>query len=185
MTGASHGVAGDGQGGGGATKQARQLLESVRVPNPPIPQSVLGYGLLGLIPFLAPPLLGLWVPAHAGFLSLIALGYGALILSFLGGARWGLEVAGPNPGFSTISLSMLPTIAGLALLLAPGLSRPVQLTVMAVLLALHLAWDVRSTRLPGWYPRLRLLLTAGGVAGLIAMAAVAGRAGTAAAATMV
>lgn len=157
----------------------------MRVPNPPIPKSVLAYGLLGLIPFLAPPLLGAWVPAHSGFLGLIALGYGALILSFLGGARWGLEVAGPTPGFATISLSMLPTIAGLALLLAPGLSRPVQLNTMAVLLALHLVWDVRSRRLPGWYPRLRLLLTAGAVAGLVAMAAVIGQATTAVDATLV
>lgn len=140
------------------------------MPKPPIPTVVLVYGLLGLIPFLLPPVAGFMVPAHAGDVGLVALGYGALILSFLGGARWGLEVARPAPRFSIISLAMLPTIAGLAVLIIPGLARPVQLTAMAVLLALHLAWDARATGLPPWYPRLRALLSVGAVIGLVAMA---------------
>jgi hypothetical protein len=65
---------------------------------------------------------------------------------------------------------MLPTLAGLAVLLIPGLARPVQLTAMAVLLALHLAWDARATGLPPWYPRLRAILSVGAVIGLVAMA---------------
>ena len=104
-----------------------------------IPRSVLAYGLLGLIPFLAPPLLTAAVPAHGGFLALIALAYGALILSFLGGARWGLAVANPAPGVGTITVSMLPTLAGLALLLAPAVPRPLQLLVMAGLLLAPIA----------------------------------------------
>jgi len=142
------------------------------VPKPPIPRVVLVYGLLGLIPFLLSPLAGLAVPAHAKDVGLVALGYGALILSFLGGARWGLEVARPVPRFTIISLAMLPTLAGLAVLLIPGLARPVQLTAMAVLLALHLAWDVRADGLPPWYPRLRVILSVGAVAGLVGMALV-------------
>lgn len=137
-----------------------------------IPTVVLVYGLLGLVPFLLPPLLGLAVPAHAADIGLVALGYGALILSFLGGARWGLEVAIQRPRPGTITLSMLPTIAALALLIIPGITRPVQLTTMAVFLALHLAWDVRSAGLPPWYPRLRALLSVGAVIGLVAMALV-------------
>lgn len=140
------------------------------MPKPPIPRVVLVYGVLGLIPFLLPPIAGFAVPAHAEDVGLVALGYGALILSFLGGARWGLEVARPAPRFTVISLAMLPTLAGLAVLLIPGLARPVQLTTMAVLLALHLAWDVRARDLPAWYPRLRVILSVGAVAGLVAMA---------------
>lgn len=142
------------------------------MPKPPIPRVVLVYGLLGLIPFLLPPILSLAVPAHAKDIGLVALGYGALILSFLGGARWGLEVARPAPRFGVITISMLPTLAGLAVLLIPGLARPVQLTAIAVLLALHLAWDVRAAGLPPWYPRLRALLSVGAVIGLVAMAVV-------------
>ena len=140
-----------------------------RVDTPPV---VLIYGVLGLIPFMAPVLFSLWVPAHGAFLSVIALGYGALILSFLGGARWAFEVAKPAPGFGTVTLSMLPTLAGLGLLLAPWLARPVQLTAMAVLLAAQFFWDVRSRGLPGWYPRLRAMLTVVAVGALIVMAVI-------------
>jgi hypothetical protein len=135
-----------------------------------IPRSVLAYGLLGLIPFLAPPLLTAAVPAHGGFLALIALAYGALILSFLGGARWGLAVANPAPGLGTITVSMLPTLAGLALLLAPAVPRPLQLLAMAGLLTLQFVWDALSKGVPPWYPRLRAVLTLGAVTGLVAMA---------------
>jgi hypothetical protein len=135
-----------------------------------IPRSVLVYGLLGLIPFLAPPLISLVTPAHGGILGLVSLIYGALILSFLGGARWGQEVARPEPRAGVITLAMLPTLAGFGLLLATSVDRPAQLLAMAMLLGLHFFWDAGSQGLPGWYPRLRLILTAGAITGLGAMA---------------
>lgn len=144
---------------------------------PPIPRAVLVYGVLGLIPFVVPPLIGLVTPAHGDILGLVVLVYGALILSFLGGARWGQEVVRAAPRFGVITLSMLPTLAGFALLLATSLDRQAQLTAMAALLGLHFFWDAASSDLPGWYTRLRLLLTAGAAAGLLAMAGLATRAG--------
>ena len=167
------------------TQDAGRSWGFITVPAARIPGSILFYGLLGLVPFLAPPLLGLWVPAHAPFLALVVLGYAALILSFLGGARWGAEAQRPAPRFGVVTLSMLPTLAGLLLLLAPGLSRPAQLTAMAALLILHFAWDVRSSGLPPWYPRLRALLTFGAVMGLMAMAAMMAKAAALVDATMV
>ncbi len=134
-----------------------------------IPAAVLGYGLLGLIPFIAAPVLAQSVPAHAGLLAGIVLAYGTLILSFLGGARWGLAVARPDPGFWIISLTMLPTLAALALLMSPGLSVSARLIVLAGLLMLQLATDTRGSGLPIWYPRFRLLLTLGAVTGLVVM----------------
>jgi hypothetical protein len=151
----------------------------------PIPRTVLVYGLFGLIPFAAPPLISLITPAHAEILGLVALVYGALILSFLGGARWGNEVTRPVPRFGVVSLAMLPPICGLALLLATSLDRQAQLTAMAALLGLHFCWDAASTGLPGWYPRLRLLLTAAAIAALLAMAALAARGGDVVATTTV
>jgi len=135
-----------------------------------IPRSVLVYGLLGLIPFLLPPLIGFATPAHAGILALVALVYGALILSFLGGARWGQEVARPVPRASVVTLAMLPTLAGFALILATNIDRPAQLTAMAALFGMQFFWDAGSQGLPPWYTRLRLLLTAGAIAGLATMA---------------
>lgn len=135
-----------------------------------IPRPVLIYGLLGLIPFLIPPLIGMATPAHADILGLVVLVYGALILSFLGGARWGQEVLRPDPRPGIITLAMLPTLAGFVLLLASSIARPSQLTAMAALLALQLVWDAGATNMPKWYPRLRLVLTVGAIAGLAAMA---------------
>lgn len=145
------------------------------MPPARIPRSVLVYGLLGLIPFLAPPLISLVTPAHGGILGLVSLIYGALILSFLGGARWGQEVARPEPRAGVITLAMLPTLAGFALLLATSVDRPAQLLAMAMLLGMHFFWDAGSQGLPGWYPRLRLILSAGAIAGLAAMAWLASR----------
>lgn len=142
----------------------------------PIPRSVLVYGLLGLIPFLAPPLVGFATPAHAGILSLVVLVYAALILSFLGGARWGQEVARPAPRAGVVTLAMLPTLAGFALLLATSIERSSSLTAMAALFGMHFFWDAAATDLPPWYTRLRLVLTAGAIAGLAAMAWLAGQA---------
>ncbi len=150
-----------------------------------IPRVVLGYGVLGLVPFLAPPLLGLASPAHVEPLALLALGYAALILSFLGGARWGAEAQRPAPRVLTVSLSMLPTIAGLLLLVLPGLPRAMQLSAMAALLVLHFLWDMRAAHLPGWYPRLRGWLTFGAVLGLMAMASIMAKAAAATNAMMI
>nr|WP_294543106.1 DUF3429 domain-containing protein [uncultured Rhodopila sp.] len=131
----------------------------------PIPRVVLAYGLLGLIPFLAPPLIGLVLPGCRAPAATILAFYAALILSFLGGARWGLAVDHPVPDSKIVSRAMLPTVAGLALLLAPD---RVRLPGLAAALALHWLWDIRSAGLPAWYPGLRSVLTAGAVLGLAA-----------------
>nr|WP_294519130.1 DUF3429 domain-containing protein [uncultured Rhodopila sp.] len=130
-----------------------------------MPRLVLTYGLLGLIPFFAPPVIGFALPGARVLAGTVLALYAALILSFLGGARWGLAVGRPEPDAGAVSLAMLPSLAGLGLLLAPG---GVRLPLLAAALALHWLWDVRSAGLPAWYPRLRSLLTAGAVLGLLA-----------------
>ena len=141
------------------------------------PRVVLAYGLLGLIPFLAPPVVGglfpPWVPLAAQGLAL----YGGLILSFLGGARWAMAVrqspeSGPPVNGLTVSLAMIPTLAALALLLLPAPLRAAQLAGLALALLIHGAWDIWSKGLPAWYPRLRTILTLGATAGLLAGALV-------------
>jgi hypothetical protein len=136
------------------------------------PPVVLIYGLLGMIPFVAPPLIGALFPAtKASAASLLAL-YGGLILSFLGGARWAFANAHPPTKQGVVSLSMLPTLVALALLALPPAARLAQLIGLAAALALHWAWDLLGADLPQWYGRLRSLLTAGAVAGLLAGAIV-------------
>ena len=80
---------------------------------PPIPGMVLIYGVLGLIPFLAPPLIGLVLPGYRKSAASVLALYGALILSFLGGARWGLAIGRPEPDAGVVTSAMIPTLAEL------------------------------------------------------------------------
>jgi hypothetical protein len=138
----------------------------------PIPHPVLAWGLAGLIPFLGLPMLSLAAPElSVGCDRALGL-YAAVILSFLGGARWGQEVASAAPDPRLIALSMAPSVAAWGLALLPPGHAGLQLAGLAGALVLHLLWDLRSQGLPGWYPRLRLILTAGAVAGLAAGALV-------------
>jgi hypothetical protein len=139
-----------------------------------IPPIVLFYGLAGLIPFLAMPL-GTWLaPDWRWQFNEALLWWSAIILSFLGGARWGAAVQAPAPDPRLIGLAMLPSIAGWAILLLPPTMRVAQFLALATALALHLLWDARSGGLPGWYGRLRLVLTGGAVSALAAQAALQG-----------
>ena len=121
---------------------------------------------MGIIPFWSLPMAALLAPDWTGVAAAIVAAYAALILSFLGGARWGLAVrdAAPNP--IVVGLAMTPTLAGLAaLVFLPDAAR-LQLLVLAGALALSWGWDVSARGLPPWYARLRTGLTIGAVGGL-------------------
>jgi hypothetical protein len=132
-----------------------------------MPALTLVYGLLGLVPFLAPPAAGWLFPGLKDQAALVLSVYAALILSFLGGARFGFAHANPPAPALTISISMLPAIAGL-LALAMPLPWVVKLPALAAALAALWIWDIRSAGLPTWYPALRTILTAGALIGLTA-----------------
>jgi Protein of unknown function (DUF3429) len=136
------------------------------------PLVVLAYGVLGIVPFLAPSIAGAFMPVFKPAAARFLVLYGGLILSFLGGARWGLAVAFSNPPTAVISLAMLPTLAGLALLVLPPDERRVQILGLVVALVVHWCWDITGRDLPAWYPGLRSLLTAGALAGLLVGAVV-------------
>jgi len=130
------------------------------------PPAVLIFGLLGIIPFWSLPATTLLAPAWVGISVAVEAVYAALILSFLGGARWGLAVRGPSPNPMVVGLAMTPTLAGLVILtLTHSLVRP-QLLALAAGLTLCWVWDVRAKDLPPWYRRFRSLLTLGAVTGL-------------------
>ncbi len=139
------------------------------VRTPPV---VLAYGVLGLVPFVTPPILGLIHPALSGPAAWALSVYGALILSFLGGARWGQAIRADAPSAWTTTLSMVPTLAGLALLLTPPEAAKLRLLGLAAALILHGVWDRLSPGLPLWYSALRTPLTLVAASGLIAGAAI-------------
>ena len=138
-----------------------------------IPASALALGLAGILPFAAAAL-SLWTPLpQLGPDSGLRLGvvYGAIILSFLGGIRWG-GALGPydhtRQGL-VFAASVLGSLAGLAAAFLPAVP------ALALLIAgflLQALWDVASAeagRLPGWFGRLRMILTGGAVISLVAM----------------
>jgi Protein of unknown function (DUF3429) len=139
-----------------------------------IPRSVLFYGLAGLVPFLAAPIATLIAPDFRWQFNEALLWWSAIILSFLGGARWGAAVQAAAPSPRLIALAMLPSIAGWLVLLIEAKYRVAQFYLLAAALFLHYLWDLRSSGLPGWYGRLRLMLTTGAVTALVWQAALQG-----------
>lgn len=137
-----------------------------------IPATALLLGLAGLIPFVAGAA-AQWRPIPLldaeGGLKLVVI-YGAIILSFLGGIRWGTAIGPYDTGRqgTEFSASVLGSLAGLAAAFLPAIPG------LALLIAGFLMqglWDVMSVdsgRLPAWFGRLRMILTAGAVISLVA-----------------
>lgn len=100
-----------------------------------------------------------------------AVAYGALVLTFLGGIRWGTAM-GPfgtlrqSLEFATSMLAIVAAAAALALPEIPGLA------LMAAGFLTQALWDVLSVeagRLPQWFGKLRMIVTAGAVLPLLAI----------------
>ncbi len=156
-----------------------------------IPAPALVLGLAGLIPFVACaffawfPGVGVFIGTMTGIMSesgeasntfvnakaLLGLGaYGAVILSFLGGVRWGNLINNKNKikQWSPLILSVIPSlIAWPALLLTSSW----MLSILAAGFVLQYATDVEGVKqklLPVWFGRLRTMLTTGAVLSLLA-----------------
>jgi hypothetical protein len=137
-----------------------------------IPGVALALGLAGLVPFVAGAL-ALWAPLPVLTADLglkLAIAYGAIILSFLGGIRWGTAIGPYDTGRQGLEFtaSVLGSLAGLAALFIPPVPA---LTLLIAGFLLQALWDVLSVeagRLPGWFGKLRMLLTAGAVISLTA-----------------
>ena len=143
-----------------------------------VPRPAAVYGGAGLVPFAALAVL-VWVlpPGWANRALDLLLGYGAVILSFLGAAHWGLALAGAGgaraeTGWRRLGWSVTPALLGwVSLALVPLAGLVLQL---AGFTAAFFA-DIRAVRLgiaPGWYPRLRRPLT---IVVLLCLAAAASR----------
>lgn len=129
-------------------------------------------GWLGLTPFIV---LSLWLygiaPGHpwrSGTILLLLV-YSAVVLSFLGGVRWGIgltaEGAAKRPG--ELWLALPPALVGWVAVIVPV---PLSFAILAVAFAALGAWDALAAhrnKLPEWYGRLRIVLTVGAVAMLL------------------
>ncbi|WP_425991877.1 DUF3429 domain-containing protein [Brevundimonas sp. TWP2-3-2] len=120
--------------------------------------------LAGLIPFIGCAALVLLTPDGARVWVEPLTVYGAIILSFLGGARWGRTMAGPEPDWLQLVLSNLPAVAAWLTFL-PTVPDEFQLLVMIFGLIAMLYWDLRTA--PAWYRDLRLTATGGAALSLL------------------
>lgn len=136
-----------------------------------IPTTALTLGLGGLVPFLTSAAV-----CFSPDLSIRAFGswalaaYGAVILSFLGGIKWGIllnDRAKLRP-WKPIVLSIVPSLIAWSALLTPAIPRLLLLVVGFVLQYYLDQASVTQKRLPVWYGKLRLILTCGAVASLAA-----------------
>ena len=140
------------------------IFERRRIPPAPL---VLGLG--GLIPFWALAL-GVLAGGAAGFgparLALALAAYGAVIVSFLGGIRWGFAVR-EGDGGAQYAISVLPALLAWAALAAPSPWRLALLGVLALVLWPADGMLVRAGIAPAWFGRLRMILSLGAGAALL------------------
>ncbi|MBI4723915.1 MAG: DUF3429 domain-containing protein [Rhodomicrobium sp.] len=126
---------------------------------PPLPAIVLG--LAGMIPFAAGALAVCFSPESKAEAAVALLIYGAVILSFLGGIRWGFAVLeGRGAGWTAYGLGAVPSLAAWLGALNPG---PAGLLVLALALSLWFFFErvaPPALALPAWYMPLRAALTA-------------------------
>ncbi len=138
-----------------------------------VPSSAAWLGGFGAAPFIG---LAAATPFVTGAPRLLVahalLAYGATILSFLGGAHWGLAIGSetrPDDGTlrARLVLSVIPSLVGWAALL---LAHTTGLFVLALAMAAMLLVDIRAARAgeaPPWYPTLRVPLTCVVVAAIL------------------
>jgi hypothetical protein len=138
-----------------------------------IPSLAFWLGWAGVIPFAALSS-GLWTGGagdldETGLLRAL-ISYGAIILSFMGGVQWGLELTrGDGDGLGFLA-SVVPALAAFAATFVHPLAA---LAILAAGFILLLFYDLRRIRAgigPAWYGRLRIQLSTSVVICLIAAA---------------
>jgi hypothetical protein len=141
-----------------------------------IPAHALWLGLGGLIPFYASAAAA-FAPEQmlrgAGFASFAI--YGAVILSFLGGVRWGLALTTSPLRTGALIASVLPSIFGwlAAGAIVLGWTAAGAAGLMALGFLGQYLWDrtAPGDGAPPWYPVLRRYLTLGVLGACLALAA--------------
>lgn len=137
---------------------------------PPAPRLL---GLAGLIPFWGLAL-GLLVAPVAGWttaqLAAALAAYGAVIVSFLGGIRWGLATAARGASAGRYAIAVLPSLAAWIALALPVVPRLAVLGIVALALGPLDTPLVAAGLAPVWFGRLRVILSAGAGAALLTAA---------------
>jgi hypothetical protein len=123
-------------------------------------------GVFGLTPFIGSAVGILYYPSSIDQLLYLETVYGCSILSFLGAVHWGLSMTETNS--KRFGLSVVPSLIGFSTCLLPHL--PVALMIQGTTFLGLYAYErklCKAQKIPKWYLRLRLGLTAGVVTSLV------------------
>ncbi|MEM9738636.1 MAG: DUF3429 domain-containing protein [Pseudomonadota bacterium] len=143
-----------------------------------IPPAPLALTVAGLMPFFGGALAAFALgddPAPQAGAHLTLLVYSAVILSFLGGVRWGVEMNEATftpPRWGIMTGSIIGALVGWGAVVYYLLGTPAQspwvFVAMACALFIQWIWDVLSRRdTPAWYDGLRTIASTGAVGSLL------------------
>ncbi len=132
-----------------------------------IPSPAFWLGWAGVLPFAALSALtliesGATTGIGQGAILQALITYGMIILSFMGGVQWGLEMTrgdGKSPDAIGFAASVVPALVAFG---ASFVNPMAALVILAVGFVLLLAYDLRRIRAgigPGWYAGLRFQLS--------------------------
>lgn len=144
-------------------RQDNKELQAAQEPHPYV--RWLGYG--GLLPFFALAVMSLFAsPGLAEWATLALLGYGAVILSFVGALHWtrGLAAGDTTSAARQLTVSVLPALVGWVALLLPI---PFGLVCLAVGFGLLYVYDREAWKLWPGFLSLRSHLTVGAMGSLM------------------
>ncbi|XP_042318789.1 transmembrane protein 69 [Sceloporus undulatus] len=135
------------------------------------PKPALYLGFAGLIPFVSIPLFMAVQEAYYPELVFAQIAYGASIVSFLGGIRWGFalpEGSPAKPDWINLSNSVVPSLlAWFALLFKDDTTQAGIMVIIGLGIALHYDLALLPTY-PRWFKALRAILTVIAACSLIA-----------------
>jgi len=127
------------------------------------PPALWSIALLALAPFLISALvIAYGERQYAPAALTVLLTWSAVVLAFLGGVRWGLETALPEPRWERLAGSVISPVAAWSLFLGRERLEPSWILI-GFMAAFLLQWlfDHRAPDVPARYPRLSTALTAG------------------------
>lgn len=126
------------------------------------PKPALYLGFAGLIPFVCPTLFMGVSEVYIPELAYTQLAYGASILSFLGGARWGFaipESSPAKPDWINLANSVVPSLlAWVSMLMSDSIIPAATMVIMGLGISLHYDLSLLPTY-PSWFKALRSVLT--------------------------
>lgn len=135
------------------------------------PKPALYLSVAGLIPFVSVPLLMAIQETSYPELVFAQITYGACIVSFLGGIRWGFAIpegSPAKPDWINLANSIVPSIvAWIALLFKDSVLEAGTIVIMGLGIALHYDLALLPTY-PSWFKALRAIVTVVAVCSLFA-----------------